>query len=104
MNTLPGSSDAAPSLPALRQRLADQGVHTLLVQFTDVHGAPKGKWRQTSFYREPNGPGNGRLVYTKVRIAPFGNPECALQMAGTLLALLCGGLAGAAWGASCRRQ
>ncbi|MEP7297990.1 MAG: type III glutamate--ammonia ligase [Burkholderiales bacterium] len=28
----------------LQQRLADQGVHTLLVQFTDVHGVAKGKW------------------------------------------------------------
>lgn len=36
----------APSdeaLGALRQRLADAGVHTLLVQFTDVFGTPKGK-------------------------------------------------------------
>jgi glutamine synthetase len=32
-------SDAA----ALRQRLHDAGVHTLLVQFTDVHGTAKGK-------------------------------------------------------------
>jgi hypothetical protein len=47
-------------------------------------GAPKGKWRQTSFYREPDGAGNGRLVYTKVRIAPFGAPVCALQLAGTV--------------------
>ncbi len=29
---------------SLQQRLADQGVHTLLVQFTDVHGVAKGKW------------------------------------------------------------
>ncbi len=28
---------------ALRQRLHDAGVHTLLVQFADVHGTPKGK-------------------------------------------------------------
>lgn len=28
---------------ALRQRLADAGVHTLLVQFADLHGTPKGK-------------------------------------------------------------
>ena len=27
----------------LKARLAGQGVHTLLVQFTDVHGAAKGK-------------------------------------------------------------
>lgn len=45
-------------------------------------GAPKGKWRQTSFYREANGPGNGHLTYTKVRIAPFGNPVCALRLDG----------------------
>jgi len=32
------------ALPALRERLAAQGVHTLLVQFTDVHGVAKGKW------------------------------------------------------------
>jgi glutamine synthetase len=31
-------------MPDLQQRLADQGVHTLLVQFTDVHGVAKGKW------------------------------------------------------------
>jgi glutamine synthetase len=29
---------------ALRERLAAQGVHTLLVQFTDLHGVAKGKW------------------------------------------------------------
>jgi glutamine synthetase len=28
---------------ALRQRLAAQGVHSLLVQFTDIHGAARGK-------------------------------------------------------------
>ena len=28
---------------ALRERLKAQGVHTLLVQFTDVHGTAKGK-------------------------------------------------------------
>lgn len=44
-------------------------------------GHPKGKWRQTSFYRGPDG-AKGKLTYTKVRIAPFGNPECALQLTG----------------------
>jgi glutamine synthetase len=29
---------------ALRERLAAEGVHTLLVQFTDLHGVAKGKW------------------------------------------------------------
>ena len=29
---------------AIRQRLADAGVHTLLAQFTDVHGTAKGKF------------------------------------------------------------
>ncbi len=29
---------------ALRQRLHEAGVHTLLVQFTDLHGVAKGKW------------------------------------------------------------
>jgi glutamine synthetase len=32
------------AVQALRERLAAQGVHTLLVQFTDVHGVAKGKW------------------------------------------------------------
>jgi glutamine synthetase len=32
------------TLAGLQQRLADQGVHTLMVQFCDVHGSPKGKW------------------------------------------------------------
>ena len=32
------------AIQALRERLAAQGVHTLLVQFTDVHGVAKGKW------------------------------------------------------------
>lgn len=31
-------------IEAQRQRLADAGVHTLLVQFTDVHGVAKGKY------------------------------------------------------------
>jgi glutamine synthetase len=34
--------DGAPG--DLRDHLAAQGVHTLLVQFTDVHGVAKGKW------------------------------------------------------------
>src|SRR5450631_399157 len=33
--------EAVTTLP---ERLAAQGVHTLLVQFTDVHGVAKGKW------------------------------------------------------------
>jgi glutamine synthetase len=32
------------AIQALRERLAAQDVHTLLVQFTDVHGVAKGKW------------------------------------------------------------
>ena len=28
----------------LQQRLAAQGVHTLVAQFTDIHGVAKGKW------------------------------------------------------------
>jgi glutamine synthetase len=32
------------AIQALRERLAAQGVHTLLVQFTDVQGVAKGKW------------------------------------------------------------
>jgi len=32
------------SINALRERLAAQSVHTLVVQFTDVHGVAKGKW------------------------------------------------------------
>lgn len=35
--------NAAAQAAALRERLAAQGVHTLLVQFTDVHGVAKGK-------------------------------------------------------------
>ena len=34
----------ADAVSALRERLAAQGVHTLLVQFTDLHGVAKGKW------------------------------------------------------------
>lgn len=33
----------APELAALRQQLAQAGVHSLLVQFADVHGTAKGK-------------------------------------------------------------
>jgi len=32
------------AIQALRERLAAQGVHTLLVQFTDLQGVAKGKW------------------------------------------------------------
>jgi glutamine synthetase len=35
---------AANDCAALEQRLRDAGVHTLLVQFADVYGTPKGKW------------------------------------------------------------
>ena len=41
LNTQPPGDD---ELSALQQRLAAAGVHTLLVQFTDVHGTAKGKW------------------------------------------------------------
>ena len=34
----------ADSARPLRERLAAQGIHTLWVQFTDVHGVAKGKW------------------------------------------------------------
>ena len=37
-------SPSDDAIGALQQRLADAGVHTLLVQFTDVFGVPKGKW------------------------------------------------------------
>ena len=47
-------------------------------------GHPKGKWRQTSFYRGPNGK-KGQLTYTKVRIAPFGAAECILQLTGDVI-------------------
>jgi glutamine synthetase len=36
------TSDAA--LATLEASLAEQGVHTLLAQFVDLHGTPKGKW------------------------------------------------------------
>jgi hypothetical protein len=39
---LSGADRLAPS-QALRERLAAQGVHTLLAQFTDLHGVAKGK-------------------------------------------------------------
>ena len=35
---------SAAEVAAAQARLADQGVHTLLVQFTDVHGVAKGKY------------------------------------------------------------
>ena len=34
----------ADAAQPLRERLAAQGVHTVLVQFTDLHGVAKGKW------------------------------------------------------------
>ena len=40
MPTAPSAGD----IEALQGRLAEAGVHTLLVQFTDVHGSAKGKW------------------------------------------------------------
>ena len=35
----PGGTD----MKAIRDRLAAQGVHSLLVQFTDIHGTARGK-------------------------------------------------------------
>ena len=43
----------------LRERLAAQGVHTLLVQFTDVHGVAKGKWVPLEHLAEVLGTGAG---------------------------------------------
>ena len=40
MSALPADATFA----SIQQRLADQGVHSLLVQFCDIHGAAKGKW------------------------------------------------------------
>ncbi|MBN8486406.1 MAG: type III glutamate--ammonia ligase [Burkholderiales bacterium] len=37
-------TDARPDAAALREQLAAQGVHTLLAQFTDLHGVAKGKY------------------------------------------------------------
>lgn len=46
-------------------------------------GHPIGKWRQTSFYRGPDGGTNdGVLTYTKVRVAPYKSVECVLQLRG----------------------
>lgn len=44
---------------------------------------PRGKWRQTSFYRGADGIA-GQLTYTKVRIAPFGALECVVQLSGSV--------------------
>ena len=38
------SADAAGAIEALRERLAAQGVHTLVAQFTDLNGVAKGKY------------------------------------------------------------
>ena len=38
------SADAADVIEALRERLAAQGVHTLVAQFTDLNGVAKGKY------------------------------------------------------------
>ncbi len=32
------------AIASLEEELGDRGVHTLLAQFVDVHGTPKGKW------------------------------------------------------------
>ena len=40
MTTLPSDDELATLQATLRQ----QGVHTLLAQFVDLHGTPKGKW------------------------------------------------------------
>ena len=40
----PLGSGPAPARAALIEQLSAQGVHTLLVQFTDIHGVAKGKW------------------------------------------------------------
>jgi glutamine synthetase len=44
LSRLGGGPAAAEAALALREHLAAQGVHTVLVQFTDVHGVAKGKW------------------------------------------------------------
>lgn len=48
-------------------------------------GHPIGKWRQTSFYRGPDGgTDDGVLTYTKVRVAPYKSVECMLQLNGAV--------------------
>jgi glutamine synthetase len=36
-------AEPVETLSALSARLAAAGIHTLLLQFTDLHGVPKGK-------------------------------------------------------------
>jgi glutamine synthetase len=40
----PGAEPDDAALVALEETLRGQGIHTLLAQFVDVHGTPKGKW------------------------------------------------------------
>ena len=42
MTTTSKTPDA--DIAALQATLRQQGVHTILTQFVDVHGTPKGKW------------------------------------------------------------
>ena len=49
------SADFSPSpaeIASTQVRLEQQGVHTLLVQFTDVHGVAKGKYVPLSYLGE----------------------------------------------------
>jgi glutamine synthetase len=49
----------SPSAADLRERLAAAGVHTLLVQFTDVHGTAKGKLVPLAHLQDVLHPGAG---------------------------------------------
>ena len=47
------------AVQTLSERLAAQGVHTLLVQFTDLHGVAKGKWVPLEHLADVLGTGAG---------------------------------------------
>ena len=52
-------STPGPATASLRERLAAAGAHTLLVQFTDLHGTAKGKLVPLAHLEDVLQPGAG---------------------------------------------
>ncbi len=57
----------------LRERLADQGVHTLVAQFTDLHGVARGKFVPLAHLDDLLTEGAG---FSGPSIAGTGLPRC----------------------------
>jgi glutamine synthetase len=111
-----GATDE-PDVQALIQRLSAEGVHTLIAQFTDLHGVAKGKWVPLNEFHTLLTTGAGfsgpSIVGTGLpRMGPRSeyyargdaNTACALPWAPGYARVVCDGFVDGAPFEACPRQ